>query len=294
MRQFLYLLLALCHAVAQPGQAQQQPNIVLIYTDDVGFGDVSSYGATKIKTPNIDKLAAQGLRFIKAYATSATCTPSRFSLLTGKYAWRKDGTGIAPGDASLLIPPGTTTIPSVLRKAGYQTGVVGKWHLGLGPEGGPDWNADIKPSPLEIGFDYCFMLPSTGDRVPCVYMENYRIVDLDPADPIQVSYKEKVGTEPTGYENPELLKMKPSHGHDKTIINGISRIGYMTGGKSARWSDEDMADVLTNRAINFIEKNKNGPFFLYSPLTTFTCRGCRTPGSRAKAAWALEATPSCS
>ncbi|CAN5819613.1 arylsulfatase [soil metagenome] len=278
MKHFSYLFFAIFFGTVQAGQAQQNPNILLIYTDDLGFGDVSAYGATKIKTPNIDKLAAQGLRFTKAYATSATCTPSRFSLLTGKYAWRKDGTGIAPGDASLLIPPGTTTMPSVLQKAGYKTGVVGKWHLGLGPEGGPDWNADIKPGPLEIGFDYCFMLPSTGDRVPCVYMENYRIVDLDPADPIRVSYKEKVGTEPTGYENPELLKMNPSHGHDKPIINGISRIGYMTGGKKARWIDEDMADVLTNRGINFIETNKGEPFFLY--FSTHDIHVPRVPHSR--------------
>jgi arylsulfatase A-like enzyme len=184
-------------------------------------------------------------------------------MLTGKYAWRKQGTGIAPGDAALLIPTDLTTLPGMLQKAGYQTAVVGKWHLGLGPGGGPDWNGEIRPGPLEIGFDYCFMMPATADRVPCVYMENRRIVDLDPADPIGVSYKEKIGSEPTGRENPELLKMKPSHGHDQTIVNGVSRIGYMSGGRKARWIDEDMADVFTNRAIRFIEKNQKGPFFLY-------------------------------
>ncbi|GEO07453.1 arylsulfatase [Adhaeribacter aerolatus] len=260
---FLYLLTLVCFVFARVTFAQQKPNIVIIYADDLGYGDVSSYGATKIKTPNIDKLATQGLRFTQAYATSATCTPSRFSMLTGKYAWRKQGTGIAPGDAALLIPTDITTLPGMLQKAGYKTAVVGKWHLGLGPQGGPDWNQEIKPGPLEIGFNYSFILPATGDRVPCVYMENRRIVDLDPADPIRVSYKEKIGNEPTGKENPELLKMKPSHGHDNTIVNGVSRIGYMTGGKKARWIDEEMADVITNRAINFIDKNKTGPFFLY-------------------------------
>jgi arylsulfatase A-like enzyme len=262
----------------QAALAQQKPNIVLIYADDLGYGDVSCYGATQIKTPHIDKLAAQGLRFTQAYATSATCTPSRFSLLTGKYAWRKQGTGIAPGDAALLIPTDIATLPGMLQKAGYQTAVVGKWHLGLGPAGGPDWNGEIKPGPLEIGFDYCFMMPATGDRVPCVYMENRRIVDLDPADPIRVSYKEKIGSEPTGRENPELLKMQPSHGHDQTIVNGVSRIGYMTGGKKARWIDEDMAEVLTSQAISFIEKNKKGPFFLY--FSTHDIHVPRVPHSR--------------
>lgn len=277
-KSFSFSFFLCCWFFFQQVQAQQKPNIVLIYADDLGYGDVSSYGATQVKTPNIDKLAAQGLRFTHAYATSATCTPSRFSLLTGKYAWRKQGTGIAPGDAALIIPTQMRTLPGMLQQAGYQTAVVGKWHLGLGPAGGPDWNGEIKPGPLEIGFDYCFMMPATGDRVPCVYMENRRIVDLDPADPIRVSYKDKIGSEPTGRENPELLKMQPSHGHDQTIVNGVSRIGYMSGGKKARWVDEEMADVLTNRAIRFIEKNKQGPFFLY--FATHDIHVPRLPHSR--------------
>ncbi|MGV3538477.1 MAG: sulfatase-like hydrolase/transferase, partial [Rufibacter sp.] len=191
LAQLLAVATLLLH-VPSAAQARQKPNIIIIYADDLGYGDLGCYGATQVKTPNIDKLASQGLRFTQAYATSATCTPSRFSMLTGKYAWRKQGTGIAPGDAALIIPTDMMTMPGMLQKAGYETAVVGKWHLGLGPQGGPDWNADIKPGPLEIGFDYCFMMPATGDRVPCVYLENHRIVDLDPADPIQVNYKEKV------------------------------------------------------------------------------------------------------
>lgn len=120
--------------------AQSKPNIVIIYTDDLGVGDISANGATKVKTPNIDRIADQGLRFTNAYATAATCTPSRFSLLTGKYAWRKSGTNIAPGDAALIIPTNEETMPGMLQKVGYQTAVVGKWHLGLGPSGGPIWN----------------------------------------------------------------------------------------------------------------------------------------------------------
>lgn len=271
-----FTVLCSYYAIAQ--KTKVKPNIIIIYTDDLGFGDISANGATKINTPNIDRMAAQGLRFTNAHTTAATCTPSRFSILTGKYAWRKSGTGIAPGDAALIIPTNIETMPGMLQKAGYQTAVIGKWHLGLGPSGGPDWNGDIKPGPLEIGFNYCFIMPATGDRVPCVYLENHRIADLNPADPIVVSYIEKVGNEPTGKENPELLKMKYSHGHDATIINGISRIGWMSGGNKARWIDEDMADVFTNRAVNFIEKNKDKPFFLY--FATHDIHVPRVPNSR--------------
>ncbi len=151
-----------------------------------------------------------------------------------------------------------------MRNAGYNTAAVGKWHLGLGPEGkGPDWNGEIKPGPLELGFDYAFLMPATTDRVPTVYIENHRVVNLNPNDPIQVDYDKPVGNEPTGKEHPELLKMKASHGHDQTIVNGIGRIGYMSGGKSALWQDDTIAMVLTSKAINFIKENKDHPFFLY-------------------------------
>ncbi|HMF69939.1 MAG TPA: arylsulfatase, partial [Flavitalea sp.] len=258
--------------------AKQKPNIVIVYTDDLGYGDLSCYGAKNVATPNIDRLAKTGTRFTHAHATSATCTPSRFSLLTGTYAWRKKGTGVAPGDAALIIPIDKVTLPSVLQKAGYTTGVVGKWHLGLGPAGGPDWNNEIKPGPLEIGFNYSFILPATVDRVPCIYIENHHTVNADPADPISVSYKQKIGNWPTGKENPGLLKMKPSHGHDQTIVNGISRIGFMTGGKKALWSDEDISDVITAKSLDFINRNKTKPFFLL--VTTHDVHVPRVPHPR--------------
>jgi arylsulfatase A-like enzyme len=162
----------------------------------------------------------------------------------------------------MIIPPGRATLASVFKGAGYQTGVVGKWHLGLG-DGALDWNGAIQPGPLEIGFDHCFIMAATGDRVPCVFVKDHQIVGLDPADPIQVSYKQPFPGEQTGKANPELLKMHPSHGHDMALINGISRIGYMKGGKSALWKDEDMADTFTSQAVKFIEASKGAPFFLY-------------------------------
>jgi arylsulfatase A-like enzyme len=255
--------------LAEPGDArsaQARPNVVLIYADDLGYGDVSAYGARRLKTPNIDRLARQGIRFTDAHAPAATCTPSRYAMLTGAYAWRKAGTGILPGNAALIIEPGRPTLASVFHRAGYVTGVVGKWHLGLGPAGGPDWNGEIRPGPTDIGFDSAFIMAATGDRVPTVYVENRHVVGLDPADPIRVSYGQPLGDSPTGRGNPSLLKLHPSHGHDQTIVNGISRIGYMAGGKAALWKDEDMADVFTRKATAFIEQHRGKPFFLFFAL----------------------------
>jgi arylsulfatase A-like enzyme len=246
--------------------AQNHPNVVLIYADDLGYGDVSAYGAVGLKTPNIDRLAREGIWFTDAHAPAATCTPSRYAMLTGEYAWRKPGTGVLPGNAALIIEPGRTTLASLFQRAGFATGVVGKWHLGLGPAGGPDWNGEIRPGPLDIGFGSAFIMAATGDRVPTVYIENRRVAGLDPGDPIRVNYGEPVGDWPTGRGNANLLKVHPSHGHDQTIVNGISRIGYMTGGKAALWKDEDMADAFTRKATAFIEQHRATPFFLFFAL----------------------------
>ena len=264
MNHLLFTILMITVFAVAPAWAQPtRPNIVLIYADDLGYGDLSCYGARALRTPNMDRLAKAGLRFTDGHAPAATCTPSRYALLSGEYAWRKEGTGILPGDAALIIEPGRLTLASMLRKAGYATGVVGKWHLGLGPKGGPNWNGDIKPNPNDIGFGYSFIMAATGDRVPTVYVENNRVVGLDPADPIKVSYGKPLDNSPTGQRNPELLKMHPSHGHDQTIVNGISRIGYMSGGTAALWKDEEMADVFTNKAVSFIEQHSKESFFLY-------------------------------
>jgi arylsulfatase A-like enzyme len=243
--------------------AGDKPNIIVILADDVGYGDLGCYGASKVQTPHADRLARQGMRFTDGYAPSAVCTPTRYALMTGQYAWRHPPAArILSGVAPLCIPPATVTLPTLLRDAGYATGCVGKWHLGLGTTE-PDFNAEIKPGPRAVGFEYSFIIPATGDRVPCVYVENGRVAGLAPRDPIRVRYGAPVGDEPTGAERPDLLTLKLSQGHADTIVNGISRIGFMTGGKAARWRDEDMADTLTRRAVAFVERNKDRPFFLY-------------------------------
>jgi arylsulfatase A-like enzyme len=250
------------NSLAQKPNAK--PNVVFIYADDIGYGDLSCNGAKTIKTPNVDKLAGQGVRFTNMHSAAATCTPSRYALLTGEYAWRKEGTGIAAGNAGSIIRPERYSLADVFKNAGYRTGVVGKWHLGLGDKTGTqDWNGHITPGPSDIGFDYSFILAATGDRVPCVFVEDERIVNLDPKDPVFVDYEKNFEGEPTGKLNPEMLKMHPSHGHDMSIVNGISRIGFMKGGKSALWIDEEIGDRITSKALAFIESNKEKPFFLY-------------------------------
>lgn len=242
-----------------------QPNIIVIYLDDLGYGDVGAYGSTELKTPNIDRLAAGGARFTDGYATSATCSPSRYALLTGTYPWRNENAKILPGTAPLLIDTAQMTIPKMLKGKGYHTAVVGKWHLGLG-SGNVDWNQQIAPGPNEVGFDYSYIMAATQDRVPTVYIEDGRVVRLDPSDPIEVDYQKNFPGEPTGKDNPELLKMKWHHGHNSSIVNGIPRIGFMKGGDAAKWVDENMADTFLVRAQQYILDHKDEPFFLYYAL----------------------------
>lgn len=256
------LLAALCTALTAADHAQ--PNIIIIYADDVGYGDLSAYGAEAIDTPSLDKLAANGVRFTAAYASASTCTPSRYSLLTGEYPFRNEKAQILPGNAPLIIDPAKPTIPSVLKTVGYKTALVGKWHLGLGSPTEPlDWNDKIAPGPQQLGFDYSFHMAATGDRVPTVYIENGYIVGLDRNDPVEVSYQAQVGDKPTGLSHPHLLKNQADEQHAKTIVDGTSRIGWMDGGEDALWTDEEMPDDFLGKAIDFITENQDGPFFMF-------------------------------
>ena len=246
-------------------ETSTHPNIVIIYLDDLGYGDVSSYGATELSTPNIDALAEGGVRFTNGYASSATCTPSRYALLTGVYPWRNENARILSGTAPLLIDTSQQTIPKMLKQVGYQTGIVGKWHLGLG-SGNVDWNEKVTPGPNEVGFDYAYIMAATQDRVPTVYIRNGDVVGLDPNDPIQVDYQNNFEGEPTGKDHPELLTMKWHHGHNSSIVNGIPRIGFMKGGEAAKWSDVDMADHFLAKAQEYVTNRGEEPFFLYYAL----------------------------
>jgi arylsulfatase A-like enzyme len=263
-------LCAAATAAATLAAAKRPPNVVIIYGDDVGFGDVGAYGSKMIPTPNIDRLAREGLRFTDGHCSAATCTPSRYSLLTGIHGFR-DGVSILPPNAPLSISTDILTLPKLFRQAGYATGVVGKWHLGIGQKKVPtDWNGDVKPGPMEIGFDSSFLLPSTNDRVPCVYLDGHRVVNLDPSDPLYVGRSkaavDKPGSTvyPDARQTPEAMTYyKSTHGHNHSVINGIGRIGYMAGGKSALWNDETMADEFVKQAKKYIAANKDQPFFLY-------------------------------
>ena len=262
----LVVAIGLAHVLCDHSFATERsnhPNIIVIMADDLGYGDVSCYGTKSLKTPHIDRLAAEGMQFTSGYCSASTCTPTRYSLLTGSYAFRRKGTGIAPPNSPAIIPPGTETLPSLLKRAGYQTAVVGKWHLGLGGKDGPDWNGALNPGPLEIGFDHCFLLPTTNDRVPQVYVEDHRVLNLDPKDPLWVGRQKPSPDHPTGLTHRETLKMDWSHGHNSTIHNGISRIGFYTGGHSARFRDEDLADEWVKQSIKWIEQNREQPFFLF-------------------------------
>lgn len=245
----------------------ERPNVIVLIADDLGYGDLSCYGAKAIRTPNADRLAAQGIRFTRGYAASATSSPSRYALLTGMYPWRNN-IRILPGDSPLIIPTDKPTLATMFKSAGYATGVVGKWHLGLGGNAQKNWNKPIAPGPKEIGFDYSFIMAATNDRVPCVYFSDGKVVGLEPSDPIEVNYQKNFAGEPTGRTRPDLLKMQPSpnHGHADSIVAGVSRIGFMKGGNAARWDDATMANVFSEKAQSFIADNKNRPFFLYYAL----------------------------
>lgn len=260
-----YLLLPAICFVGCASETAEKPNVIVILADDLGFGDVSAYGSATIHTPHIDKLANEGVCFTNGYATSATSTPSRYALMTGMYPWKNKDAKILPGDAPLIIDEHQFTLPKMMQSAGYTTGAIGKWHLGMG-NGNVNWNEVVKPGAKEIGFDYSCLIAATNDRVPTVYVEDGKVVGLDPDDPIEVSYEKNFEGEPTALSNPELLKMEWAHGHNNSIVNGIPRIGYMKGGKAARWVDEDMADYFVGKVKDFVSGHKDEPFFLYYGL----------------------------
>ena len=271
-KQILFSLLSLCAsgniiaATRQKAKADtSRPNVIVILADDLGYGDLECYGAKNVSTPNVNRLAAEGTRFTDCHATASTSTPSRYSLLTGEYAWRRPGTDVAPGNAAMIIKPEQFTIADMFRSQGYATCAIGKWHLGLGDRTGrQDWNAPLPASPADIGFDHHYIMAATADRVPCVLIEDGMVANYDASAPISVNYYQNFPGEPTAREHPELCyNLRSSHGHDQSIVNGIGRIGYMKGGGKALWKDENIADSITAYACRYIKANADRPFFMY-------------------------------
>ena len=253
----LLLGLSLCVHAATTKPAK--PNIILILADDLGYGDVACYGATQVKTPNIDRLAAEGRRFTDAHSASAVCTPSRYALLTGEYAFRKNIWGPVMNPSPLIIDPSRATLASMLHGQGYATACFGKWHLGFGSKPNPDWNADLKPGPLELGFDHYFGIPVVSSHPPFVWVEDHRVVGLDPADPLVY------GGMPPTRKFPE-----------KMLAPAIS------GGTAAHalYRDEELGSSLTEKATAWIRDKKDAPFFLY--FATPHIHHPFTPGARFK------------
>jgi len=231
----------------------QKPNIVLIFADDLGYGDLSCYGATKVQTPNIDKLALEGRRFTDAHSASAVCTPSRYGLLTGQYPFRGNGGrgiwGPCGHTQSLLIDTDKLTLGQLFKNDGYATAVIGKWHLGFG-KGQTNWNKPLRPGPLELGFDYYFGIPKVNSGFPYVYVENDTVVGYEADDPITF---EEPYSKTTTY--PEVAGRKSPN-----------KVG---GAKKAHaiYDDEKTGMMLTEKAVDWIETNKEKPFFLYFPTT---------------------------
>lgn len=227
------------------GFAQQKPNIVVIFADDLGYGDTSIYGATKIHTPNIDQLARQGRRFTDAHTASAVCTPSRYILLTGEYAFRTEHWSPVFLKVGLIIDENKKTVADIMKDDGYATACIGKWHLGFG-EDTPNWNGDLKPGPLELGFDYYFGLPVVNSHPPFVYVENHRVVGLDENDPFV-------------YGTPAKTK----------AIEEKRNIEQIGGAEKAHqlYDDYKVGTTLAGKAVSWIKAHKDEPFFLYFPTT---------------------------
>ena len=234
-----------------------RPNIVVILADDLGYGDLGCYGAGKVQTPNCDRLARDGVRFTDAHSPASVCTPTRYNLLTGRYAWRTwEPHSCVWSDDPLLIDTNRLTLASLLKSAGYRTGCIGKWHLGFGAPGtpgwddrlGPDYNGELRPGPLEVGFDYFFGIPHVG-QFPHVFIENHRIVGLRPEDPMRLIRDPRTA----GRESyRDRLNLTPAHTFE--------------GGTDALYRHEDLAVTLTQKAVAWIEEQTNEPFFFYFAL----------------------------
>ena len=255
MRYPILLFLTLIAGLPHGAFAEDPPNVVLIFADDLGYGDIGCYGATKVKTPNIDSLAKDGRLFTDAHSASAVCSPSRYALLTGEYPFRALGGkglwGPLPPTTPLVVPTNQPTIANVFKNKDYATACIGKWHLGF-TNNLNRWNKmPLRPGPLELGFDYYFGVPQVNSGPPFVLVENDRVVGWDPADPLVLNSK-----------NPTPTRRFPK----EASVKAKNRFG---GGKKAHelYDDEKLGTMLTEKAVGWIAENKDKPFFLYFSTT---------------------------
>ena len=238
------LALTVCSAAGKAaGDTPKKPNVVLIVADDLGYGDLGCYGAKLIKTPRIDTLASEGIRFLEAHSTASVCGPSRYAILSGRYDWRR---GKSWGDGMLVVTNGEVTLPEVLKNQGYHTAGFGKWHLGFG-RNRPDYNKELKPGPLEVGFDYYFGTPNTHNEPPFVFVENHYVVGLDPNDPIRII--------PSKEAQEQGL---PDWGWGSSV-----------GAKAAHAARplDQIDTILKEKAVAYIsQQSPDTPFFMYIPF----------------------------
>ncbi|MCS7469940.1 arylsulfatase [Stieleria sp. ICT_E10.1] len=248
--------------------ADTPPNVVLIFADDLGYGDLGCYGASHVQTPNIDRLAAEGRRFTDAHSVSAVCTPSRYALLTGQYPLRGNGGrgiwGPAPVTSPLLVDTEKTTIADVFKNSGYSTAAFGKWHLGFGQEKN-DWQEPLRPGPQDLGFDYYFGMPVVNSAPPYVFVENDRIVGSDPADPLVYLGRNNKAATPITPIPPEAAQRSPNQ---------------FGGAKEAHklFNDYKVGTTLAEKSVEWINARKDEPFFLY--LATTNIHHPFTPAKR--------------
>jgi arylsulfatase A-like enzyme len=235
-------ILALTTSLASAADVVR-PNIVLIMADDMGYGDLGCYGATKVATPHCDRLAREGRRFTDAHVPTASCSPTRFGLLTGGYPWHE---GRVPGalnaGEAYKLRDDEPTLPKLLKAAGYSTACIGKWHLGTQRKRPVDWNAPLVPGPNAAGFDYYFGVINSHNQAPFVLVENEKIIGLKPGDRIAIAGE-----------------------RDQT--------------EGPRLRDENALEATqAAKAVQFIEQNRERPFFLYYP--TAAVHDPYTPGKR--------------